>query len=296
MENYPKISIVTPNYNQEKYLEETILSVLNQGYPNLEYIIIDGGSTDGSVDIIKKYADKLAYWESVPDKGMYDAIRKGFEKSTGEIMAWINSDDMYQSKSFFTVSEIFSKYKEVNWLLGFPSVYDAMGRIVECPHTLRQWSKYDLYIGQYQWIQQESVFWRRSLWEKAGSRIESALKYAGDFELWFRFFNFEKLYVTTAILSGFRMRDGEQLSMKQKDAYDAEIRSVLKTKIYTEEEQCTLKKYNKRKKQFLFLSKFRILNAKLILDKFKLDNFGYPPVISFDRHEQCFKIENQQSK
>lgn len=292
MENYPKISIVTPNYNQEKYLEETILSVLNQGYPNLEYIIIDGGSTDGSIDIIKKYADKLAYWESVPDKGMYDAIRKGFEKSTGEIMAWINSDDMYQTKSFFTVSEIFSKYKGVNWLLGFPSVYDAMGRIVECPHTLRQWSKYDLYVGQYQWIQQESVFWRRSLWEKAGSRIESELKYAGDFELWFRFFEYERLYVTTAILSGFRMRDGEQLSMKQKNAYDDEVRAILKTKIYTEEEQDILKRYNKRKKQFLFLSKFKILNARYILNKFKLDNFGYPLIIRFDRHEQCFKIEN----
>lgn len=293
MKNYPKISIITPNYNQEKYLEETILSVLNQGYPNLEYIIIDGGSTDRSVDVIRKYADKLAYWESVPDKGMYDAIRKGFEHSTGEIMAWINSDDMYQPKSFFTVSEIFDNYKEVNWLLGFPSVYDALGRIVECPHTLRQWSKYDVYIGQYQWIQQESVFWRRSLWEQAGSRIESELKYAGDFELWFRFFNYEKLYTTTAILSGFRMRDGEQLSMKQKDAYDTEIRLVLASKIYTEEERGILKKYNKRKSQFLFLSKFKILNSKLVLDKFKLDNFGYPPVISFDRHEQCFKLANQ---
>ena len=147
MTDYPKISIITPNYNQAKYLEETILSVLNQGYPNLEYIIIDGGSTDNSVEIIKKYSDRLAYWESVPDKGMYDAIQKGFARSTGEIMAWINSDDMYQSKSFFTVSEIFRNFTQVNWLLGFPSVYDAQSRIVECPHTLRQWSKYDVYIG-----------------------------------------------------------------------------------------------------------------------------------------------------
>lgn len=288
--DYPKISIVTPNYNQAKYLEETILSVLSQGYPNLEYIIIDGGSTDGSVDIIKKYADRLSYWESVPDKGMYDAIQKGFSKSTGEIMAWINSDDMYQPKSFFTIAEIFTKFEQVNWLLGFPSVYDAQSRIVECPHTLRQWSKYDVYIGQYRWIQQESVFWRRSLWKKAGSNIDISLKYAGDFELWNRFFRFDSLYVTTAILSGFRMRDDMQLSMSQKEAYDKEIQSVLSANIYTEGEKRIIRKYNRYKRYSLFLSRFKIFNAKLLLDKFKLDNFNYPPVISFDRKIQGFII------
>lgn len=290
MEKYPKISIVTPNYNQAKYLEETILSVLGQGYPNLEYIIIDGGSTDGSVDIIKKYSDRLSYWESVPDKGMYNAIQKGFARSTGDIMAWINSDDMYQSKSFFTVAEIFNSFKEVSWLLGFPSVYDAQSRIVECPHTMRQWSKYDVYIGQYRWIQQESVFWRRSLWDKAGSKIEYTLKYAGDFELWNRFFRFEKLYVTTAILSGFRMRDDQQLSMSQKDAYDSEIQSVLSANKYTDEERDILERYRKCRSRFDFFSRFKILNVKLLLDKFKLDNFGYPPVISFDRKTQSFTM------
>lgn len=290
MEKYPKISIVTPNYNQAKYLEETILSVLRQGYPNLEYIVIDGGSTDGSVDIIKKYADRLSYWESVPDKGMYDAIQKGFARSTGDIMAWINSDDMYQSKAFYTVAEIFTNFAEVNWLLGFPSVYDAQSRIVECPHTLRQWSKYDVYVGNYQWIQQESVFWRRSLWDKAGSKIEYTMKYAGDFELWNRFFRYEKLYVTTAILSGFRMRDDQQLSMSQKDAYDAEIRAVIEKNVYTDEEQQILRRYHTCRSRFMFLSKFKVLNAKLLLDKFKLDNFGYPPVISFDRDKQQFRI------
>ena len=95
MKNLPKISIVTPSFNQAQFIEETILSVLNQNYPNLEYIIIDGGSTDGSVDIIKKYADKIAYWVSEKDSGMYDAINKGFGKSTGEILAWINSDDIF---------------------------------------------------------------------------------------------------------------------------------------------------------------------------------------------------------
>lgn len=291
MKNFPKITIVTPNYNQAKYLEKTILSVLDQQYPNLEYIIIDGGSTDGSVDIIKKYEDKLSYWESKPDKGMYDAIQKGFERATGDIMAWINSDDMYQPKSFFTVAEIFTSYSNVNWLLGFPSVYDAQGRIVECPHTLRQWSKFDVYVGLYQWIQQESVFWRTSLWKKAGSYIDSKLKYAGDFELWNRYFKYDQLYVTTAILSGFRMRDDLQLSMSQKDAYDSEIKSVLLKNEYTEKEKNVIRGYNKCKSRCQFFSKFKIFNTKLVLDKYKIDHFNYPPTIRFDRTVQGFVMD-----
>jgi len=92
---YPKISIITPSFNQGKYLEETIFSVLGQNYPNLEYIIIDGGSTDNSVDIIKKYENQLTYWISEPDNGQSHAINKGFMKATGGILAWLNSDDMY---------------------------------------------------------------------------------------------------------------------------------------------------------------------------------------------------------
>ncbi len=107
---YPKISIVTPNLNQGKFLEETILSVLDQKYPNLEYIIIDGGSTDNSIDIIKKYEKNLFYWTSEKDNGMYEAIQKGFEKATGDIMAWINSDDLYHRNVFFVVAEIFSNF------------------------------------------------------------------------------------------------------------------------------------------------------------------------------------------
>jgi glycosyltransferase involved in cell wall biosynthesis len=91
----PKISIITPSFNQAQFLDATVQSILSQNYPNLEYIIIDGGSTDGSLEIIKKYEKHLHFWCSEPDAGQYDAINKGFAHSTGEIMAWLNSDDMY---------------------------------------------------------------------------------------------------------------------------------------------------------------------------------------------------------
>src|ERR1044071_10153093 len=118
----PKISIVTTSFNQAEWLEQCMRSVLDQNYPELEYIVIDGGSTDGSVDIIRKYADRLTYWISEKDNGMYDGLQKGLSRSTGEIMAWINSDDLFHPGSFMTVTEIFSHYEQVKWLQGVPTV------------------------------------------------------------------------------------------------------------------------------------------------------------------------------
>lgn len=154
---YPKISIVTPNYNKGSFLENTIKSVLSQNYPNLEYIIIDGGSTDNSIDIIKKYQDKISYWISEPDKGMYDAIRKGFSYATGEILAWIGSDDMYHPNCFNIIADIF-KNDKVSWLVGATTHFDKYGRCVFVAQS-RYFSRLDLLSGDFKWIQQESSFW-----------------------------------------------------------------------------------------------------------------------------------------
>src|SRR5438105_13426655 len=105
--NLPSISVVTPSFNQARFLPHTIDSVLSQRYPKLEYGVVDGGSSDGSVETLREYDSRLSYWVSEPDGGMYEAIRKGFERSTGEIIAWINSDDTYLPWTFTTVARIF---------------------------------------------------------------------------------------------------------------------------------------------------------------------------------------------
>lgn len=228
---YPKISIITPSYNQGEYLEETIKSVVEQGYPNLEYIIIDGGSTDNSVEIIKKYEEHISYWVSEKDEGLYDGIQKGFEKSTGDIMAWINSDDMYHKKSLHTIADIFTSLPKINWIMGKNTFYDEEGKmfVSDLDSYKEHWSKWRLYLGgaKPEFIQQESVFWRRSLWEKAGGYIDKSLLLAGDAELWLRFFRFDHLYSTTFLLSGFRYRSKNQKSLDNLDQYIVELNNLI---------------------------------------------------------------------
>lgn len=225
MENtpFPKISIITPVLNRVQFIEDTILSVISQNYPELEYIIIDGGSTDGTLEIIKKYENYLAYWISEADQGMYYAIRKGFERSTGQIMAWLNSDDKYKPGSLYMVASVFND-TGVEWISGMGSLYNKDGFCVKTNNIIK-WSKSRIWIKDYKWIQQENVFWRRSLWEKSGGFIDVDQKYAADFELWCRFFKHAELYSVFTSFAGFRLH-GTQISIGFKNEYETEASEI----------------------------------------------------------------------
>lgn len=234
--NWPKISIVTPSYNQVRFLEATIQSIITQEYPNLEYIIIDGGSTDGSVEIIKKYEKHLHYWCSEPDEGQYDAINKGFNHSSGEIMAWLNSDDMYFPWTLKTAASIISTLPEVEWLTTLnQGAWDWNGFLTRI-RTVPGYSKEALLDGVNSpwmkgrrglkfWLQQESMFWTRSLWRKVGGFVNKEIKMAADFELWTRFFQHVEIYATSSPLAGFRFQDHQKTYNIQR--YVEEANSVL---------------------------------------------------------------------
>jgi glycosyltransferase involved in cell wall biosynthesis len=230
---WPRVSIVTPSYNQGQFIEKTIRSVLLQGYPNLEYIIIDGGSTDGSVDIIRKYEPWLAYWVSEPDCGMYHAINKGFAHSTGSIMTWLNSDDMYMPWTLRVVGEIFAQHPEhVDWISGLPGFWNADGILTgicmyQCPYIRRL-----ITLGAYEgrclgYVQQESTFWSRRLWKQAGEKLNVEFRLAGDFDLWRRFARYADLYRVPTVLAGFR-RHNKQQTARLLHEYYAEIDRSLK--------------------------------------------------------------------
>ncbi len=201
---WPRICLVTPVFNSAQYLEATIRSVRDQHYPNLEYIIVDGGSTDGSVEIIRRYQDCLHWWVSDPDRGMYDALNKGFAHSTGDVMGWISATDLLHPGGLFVVGSVFRDLPQVEWITGTPTAFDDQGSCVRI-QTMRRWSRPRFLAGANRYIQQESTFWRRSLWNRAGGHLDATRRMASDFELWVRFFRHAQLYPVDGLIGGFRV-------------------------------------------------------------------------------------------
>jgi glycosyltransferase involved in cell wall biosynthesis len=182
MSEYPRVSIVTPSYNQGAYLEQTISSVLGQDYPNIEYIVVDGASTDNSIDIIRKYSDRIRWWVSEPDHGQAEAINKGFAHTGGTILGWINSDDTYLAGTIQAVVTIFLQNPEIG--LVFADVYsvDAKSEIF---NTMRYGSYNLVDLMCFRMIGQTSVFFRREVWEKSGG-LDQNYHYLLDHQLWLK--------------------------------------------------------------------------------------------------------------
>lgn len=222
----PTISIVTPSLNQAEYLDATIRSVLDGEVAPDEYVVADGGSTDGSAEIIESYARRLARWWSTPDEGQYAAIGRAFASTSGEIMAWLNSDDLYMPWTLSVVKDVFASCPEIEWLTTlYPLTADAGGRVISCVYTggfdrlsLRSGANLPFSPGYWRGVQQESTFWRRSLWERAGGTIDGSLQLAGDFELWYRFAAEADLVGLEAPLAAFRSH-GAQKSATSRDKY-----------------------------------------------------------------------------
>jgi glycosyltransferase involved in cell wall biosynthesis len=261
---WPKISIVTPSFNQGQFIEETIRSVIFQGYPNLEYFIIDGGSTDNTVEIIKKYEDKITYWVSEKDNGQTHAINKGFSKATGEIVAYLNSDDIYMPYTLRLVAEIFTKFKNVQWLTGFKTHLNN-GYVIS--PDLNATALYDKKLFRkglhilpiLGWNQQPSTFWTHELFQKVGGKFNESIDGNMDINLWIRFSDYEPLYFLNAMI-GLMRKHPEQKSQKIDNSW-----------ALFEEQQKYLKLYP------LFLRKMIKLGYQIPGLRFLLHRFVYKP-------------------
>lgn len=237
--HYPTFTIVTPSFNQGEFIENTITSVLSQeGDFYLDYIIMDGGSTDGTVEIIRRYEGLLGSgelkprckginfrWCSEKDNGQYDAINRGFALSDGQIMGWINSDDMYLPSAFKTIAMVFGKFPEVDWLTANATRIDKDGMITDVQTSLlfpRPLIARGVFNGRAApFIQQESTFWRRSLWERLDGDLKGSYRYAADFDLWRRFAGLTELVKVRTQLGAFRNHGGQKTSDVSR--YDLEV-------------------------------------------------------------------------
>ena len=221
-------SIVTPSFNQSSYLLATMESVLSQDV-DLEYVVMDGGSTDGSRGIIESRSERLAHWESSKDAGQYDAINRGFEKTTGEIMGWLNSSDLYLPWTLATVRLIFETHPEIQWLTSTMKVCLTSDGTFENLWQNPGFSARRFYRGLHggpgnnDFLQQESCFWRRSLWKKIGGAIDLHHASAGDYWLWSRFFQHANVASVEAPLAAFRFHD-EAKSVHSR--YEEEVATI----------------------------------------------------------------------
>lgn len=204
----PRITIVTPSYQQADFLHRTLASIHDQAYPNLEHIVIDGGSTDGSTDVIREYAPRLAYWISERDGGQSDALNKGFARATGDILTWLNSDDVLLPGALHAVGQIFAQFSAIDWLTGRPANIDAADRLRVFPQQVgrrRGWIRRGWYHGRaWGFIRQEGTFWRRGLWQQIGSAVDAQRHYTMDYALWQRMAAHADLVTVDRALAAYR--------------------------------------------------------------------------------------------
>ena len=206
----PKISIVTPSFRQAAFIERTIKSVLEQSYSNLEYYVQDGGSEDGTCEILNDYAEQLSGWESRPDEGQSQAINLGFAHTTGDIMAWLNSDDILLPGALACVADYFVKHPGVDVVYGHRLLID------ENDQQIGRWmmpSHNDEILSWADYIPQETLFWRRSIWEKAGGSIDESFRFAMDWDLLVRFREAGARFTRIPrFLGGFRVHSQQKTS------------------------------------------------------------------------------------
>jgi glycosyltransferase involved in cell wall biosynthesis len=203
----PRISVITPSYNQVDFIETTILSVLEQGYPDLEYIVMDGGSTDGTLDILRQYEDRLT-WISEPDRGQAHAINKGLVRTNGEVVAFLNSDDVYAPGALHAVGAYFATHLQAQWLSGRCNIINEDGREIRKAITAYKhfWLGFRSYgvLQVLNYISQPATFWRRGLLDEVGCLNED-LRYTMDYEYWLRIGQVHRLHALRQRLAGFRL-------------------------------------------------------------------------------------------
>lgn len=203
----PRVSIITPSYNQVEFLDQTIQSVIEQDYPEIEYIIVDGGSTDGSVEVIKGVSDKLAGWISEPDLGQADAINKGFSMATGGVLAWLNSDDTYNAGAVAEAVSFLQSHPEIGMVYGNAYYMDGKGRRI---------GRYPAAQTDYQGLRrgvntvtQQSMFFRSVLWPMVGP-LDTSLFYAMDYDLWVRLAAVTPIEFVDRYWANFRLHDASK--------------------------------------------------------------------------------------
>lgn len=222
MSTLPLVSVITPSYNQARYLEKTIQSVLGQDYPHVEYIIVDGGSTDGSPDVIKKYADRLAWWVSERDQGQTDAINKGFNRANGEILAWLNSDDTYNPGAIGEAVKYLIENPEIAMVYADCNFIDEEGQVIGKFNSAQ--TDYRRLRAGFVHIPQQTMFFRAKYWKELGP-LDPSFYFAMDYDLWTRIAAKAPLkYLAGRVWANFRIHTSSKTNIADERGWQEMLR------------------------------------------------------------------------
>jgi glycosyltransferase involved in cell wall biosynthesis len=217
----PLVSIVTPSFNQAPYLEAAMQSVLEQNYPNIEYIVIDAASTDGSYDIIQRYGSRLAYWASEPDRGQTDAINKGFSRATGTYLAWLNADDRLLPNAVAEAVSFLEGHEEIGMVYGDADYIDASGEVVGRFPAAQ--TDYHRLLTGYVHVPQQAAFWRAELWHLVGP-LDPTFFFAMDYDLWVRLAEISRIHYLPSLWAQFRLHADSKTIQNDHLAWDEMLR------------------------------------------------------------------------
>lgn len=272
-----KISIIVPVFNMIDTIEQTLNSIWNQNYGNLELIVMDGDSTDGTKELLELHSNKISIFISEKDNGQYHAIQKGMSLATGEVISWLNADDIYFPWTLDRVNFFFTKFPQINWIAGLPSFLDSCGNLTHIYNNLSSRPQKNIQKGSFRkhvfgYLQQESMFYKKSIWDKVNG-LNLDYKLAGDFDLWTRFAKEASLVSVNMPFSAFRI-DPESRSKKQIIIYENEVSEI----VY---------KLGNKNKTIRFISRSGILNKIIRLLIWKKQEVIF---YSITRSQWCFKI------
>src|SRR5258706_631032 len=228
--NYPKISLVTPSLNQGRFIEETIQSVLSQNYPNLEYLVMDGGSTDNTLDILKRYSNQLK-WVSEKDTGQSNAINKGLRMASGEILAYLNADDVLLPGTLLKVANLFMEHRQTMWMTGQCRIIDEdngeIRRLITAYKNLWLHLSHPSILLITDYISQPSTFWRANVMSELGY-LDESLHYVMDYEYWLRLYSKYPPLFIPEYLAAFKIhRQSKTTSTGHKNIFIEEERAII---------------------------------------------------------------------
>lgn len=203
----PRITIVTPVTAHDEHLEATIRSVVHQDYPNLEYIVIEDGTSSDRRRVLEKYESKFCWQNCPPGTELCAALNLAFAKSSGEILGWLEPGDMLHTNGLHVIGSVFTCFRDVEWITGRPFNFSPTGLPAGLKH-LERWTRMRFLAGGNKYIHRDTTFWRRSLWERAGGTLATEFGAAGEFELFVRFFRHARLYSVDALIGGYRTHPG----------------------------------------------------------------------------------------